>query len=62
MKSRERLSSRGKNYNEGREGGRERTNRPGARVEEEGVGRMRHLKLEKQTRNRLRCLCWTAGV
>ena len=44
-------------------GGREeRTNRPGARVEEEGLGRMRHLKLEKQTRNRLRCLCWTVGV
>ena len=62
MKSPNRLSSGGKNYGGGREEGRGRTNRPGARVEEEGLGGMRRLKLEKQTRNRLRCLCWTAGV
>ena len=55
MKSRNRLRSRGKNYGWGR------TNRPRARVEEEGLGGMRRLKLEKQTRNRLRCLldCWS---
>ena len=62
MKSPNRLSSGGKNYGGGREEGRGRTNRPGARVEEEGLGGMRRLKLEKQTRNSLRCLCWTAGV
>ena len=37
MKSPNRLSSGGKNYGGGREEGRGRTNRPGARVEEEGL-------------------------
>ena len=44
------------------EGTCERNERPGGGVEEEGLGGMRHLKLEKQTRNWLRCLCWAAGV